>query len=73
MPAAHYACGGVTTNLNGRVVSVDCKVIGGGKGGMRQSRNLYAAGEAARMGSHSCNCLTSTSFLEGLVFVLSVG
>ena len=63
IPAAHYTCGGVTTDLHGRVVSAD----GGSYG------NLYAAGEAARTGLHGGNRLASTSLLEGLVFGASVG
>ena len=65
IPAAHYTCGGVTTDLNGRVVgSHNC-------GGWY--RNLFAAGEAARTGLHGGNRLASTSLLEGLVFGSSVG
>lgn len=63
IPAAHYTCGGVTTNLNGCVVG-----SGGG-----WYRNLYAAGEAARTGLHGGNRLASTSLLEGLVFGASIG
>mmetsp|Transcript_43781 Transcript_43781/g.93085 ORF Transcript_43781/g.93085 Transcript_43781/m.93085 type:complete len:779 (+) Transcript_43781:179-2515(+) len=64
IPAAHYTCGGVTTDLSGRVVG------GGGDGWYP---NLYAAGEAARTGLHGGNRLASTSLLEGLVFGASVG
>lgn len=63
IPAAHYTCGGVTTDLNGRVVASR-------RGGYR---NLFAAGEAARTGLHGGNRLASTSLLEGLVFGSSVG
>jgi L-aspartate oxidase len=64
IPAAHYTCGGVTSDLSGRVV-----------GSQTNSwyRNLFAAGEAARTGLHGGNRLASTSLLEGLVFGSSVG
>mmetsp|Transcript_20260 Transcript_20260/g.42491 ORF Transcript_20260/g.42491 Transcript_20260/m.42491 type:complete len:721 (-) Transcript_20260:420-2582(-) len=70
VPAAHYTCGGVTTDLDGRATTV-----GGGTGTNDGGwvRNLYAAGEAARTGLHGGNRLASTSLLEGLVFGSSAG
>jgi L-aspartate oxidase len=56
-PAAHYAMGGVRTDLYGRA-SIE---------------GLYAAGEVAATGVHGANRLASNSLLEGLVFGARVG
>lgn len=52
VPAAHYLCGGVISDLDAK----------------SSIENLYVSGESACTGVHGANRLASNSLLEGIVF-----
>ncbi len=59
LPTAHYAMGGIPTDLHGRVIVDDAETV---------CEGLYAAGECACVSVHGANRLGTNSLLDLVVF-----
>ena len=59
LPTAHYAMGGIPTDIHGRVIVDDKETV---------CEGLYAAGECACVSVHGANRLGTNSLLDSVVF-----
>ncbi len=67
VPTAHYAMGGIPTNVNGQVITQDLR------GRDQVVEGLYAVGECACVSVHGANRLGGNSLLDLVVFGRSAG
>jgi len=66
-PTCHYMMGGIPTNIDGQVVTIDSD------GKDQLVEGLYAAGECACVSVHGANRLGANSLLDIVVFGRAVG
>jgi len=59
LPTAHYAMGGIPTDIHGRVIVDEKETV---------CEGLYAAGECACVSVHGANRLGTNSLLDSVVF-----
>jgi succinate dehydrogenase / fumarate reductase flavoprotein subunit len=67
VPTCHYLMGGIPTNINGQVLTLD------DKGADKIVKGFYAAGECASVSVHGANRLGTNSLLDLVVFGRSSG
>jgi succinate dehydrogenase / fumarate reductase flavoprotein subunit len=67
VPTCHYMMGGIPTNIQGQVLTVDSN------GKDQVVKGLYAAGETACVSVHGANRLGTNSLLDLVVFGRSAG
>ena len=67
VPTCHYMMGGIPTDINGQVITID------EKGNDKLVEGLFAAGECANVSVHGANRLGANSLLDIVVFGRAVG
>ncbi|HAG61558.1 MAG TPA: succinate dehydrogenase flavoprotein subunit [Coxiellaceae bacterium] len=67
LPTCHYQMGGIPTNFNGEVITIDAN------GDDQVVPGLFAAGECACVSVHGANRLGTNSLLDLVVFGRAVG